>query len=107
MRAIVNGLLALASILIVAPAGHTREAQPQAWALPIATQATIDKAAADTLAQTGAPSASIAVVKDGRIAYEHAYGSARLEPVLQATPAMRYSIGSISKQFTATAMLLL
>jgi len=67
----------------------------------------IDKLAADALAKTGVPSASIAVVKDGQIAYLHAYGDARLEPRTAAKPEMRYSIGSISKQFTSTAILLL
>ena len=67
----------------------------------------IDKLATDALAHTGVPSASIAVVKDGKIVYLNAYGSARLEPKTPATSAMRYSIGSISKQFTAVAMLLL
>ena len=67
----------------------------------------IDKLAADVLARSGVPSASIAVVKDGKIVYLNAYGSARLEPKTPAAPTMRYSIGSISKQFTAAAMLLL
>ena len=67
----------------------------------------IDQLATDALVQSGVPSASIAVVKDGKIVYLKAYGSARLEPKTPATPAMRYSIGSISKQFTAAAMLLL
>jgi CubicO group peptidase (beta-lactamase class C family) len=67
----------------------------------------IDKVATDTLARTGVPSASIAIVKDGQIAYVKAYGDARLEPKTPATPQMRYSIGSISKQFTAAAILLL
>src|SRR5436190_22001549 len=67
----------------------------------------IDKVATDTLARTGVPSASIAIVKDGQIAYVKAYGDARPEPRTPATPQMRYSIGSISKQFTATAILLL
>src|SRR5215470_3362852 len=67
----------------------------------------IDKLAADALAKSGVPSASIAVVKDGNIVYLHAYGSARLEPKTPATSEMRYSIGSISKQFTAAAVLLL
>ena len=70
-------------------------------------RASIDKAATELLAKTGAPSASIAVVKDGRIAYVHAYGNARLDPAVAATPQMRYSIGSISKQFTASALLML
>src|SRR6185369_6043924 len=67
----------------------------------------IDRVAADALAKSGVPSASVAVVKDGKIVYLKAYGSARLEPNTPATSGMRYSIGSISKQFTAVAMLLL
>src|SRR5438105_7997551 len=71
------------------------------------TQEKIDKLATDALAKTGVPSASVAVVKDGQIVDLKAYGDARLEPRTPATPEMRYSIGSISKQFTATAILLL
>ena len=60
---------------------------------------------------TGVPSASIAVVQHGKLVYTHAYGFARLAttpaPAVPATPDMRYSIGSISKQFTAAAILLL
>jgi D-alanyl-D-alanine carboxypeptidase len=67
----------------------------------------VDAAAADALKATGVPSASIAVVRDGRIAYVQAYGDARLSPAERARPEMRYSIGSISKQFTATAILML
>ena len=75
--------------------------------LPPEMRVSIDKAANEILAKTGAPSASIAVVKDGKIAYVHAYGNARLDPPAPATPAMRYSIGSISKQFTASSLLML
>jgi D-alanyl-D-alanine carboxypeptidase len=67
----------------------------------------IDHAASDVLTKTGVPSASVAIVKDGQIAYLQAYGDARIEPRTPARPEMRYSIGSISKQFTATAILLL
>jgi len=67
----------------------------------------IDLAAQDVLGQTGVPSASVAVVKDGAIVYLRAYGDARLEPKTPAKSEMRYSIGSISKQFTATSVLLL
>jgi CubicO group peptidase (beta-lactamase class C family) len=67
----------------------------------------IDKAVTEILTKAGAPSASIAVVMDGRIVYEHAYGNARLDPPMAATPQMRYSIGSVSKQFTSTAILML
>jgi D-alanyl-D-alanine carboxypeptidase len=71
------------------------------------TKDAIDKLAVDTLTKTGVPSASIAIVKDGQIVYVKAYGDARLEPKTPATSQMRYSIGSISKQFTAAALLLL
>jgi CubicO group peptidase (beta-lactamase class C family) len=74
-------------------------------------RARIDRIAGQVLEQTGVPSASIAVVQHGKLVYTHAYGNARLaagpEPAVPATPEMRYSIGSISKQFTAAAILLL
>ncbi|HEY6141633.1 MAG TPA: serine hydrolase domain-containing protein [Thermoanaerobaculia bacterium] len=69
--------------------------------------ASVDKAVNEILARTGAPSASVAVVRDGKLVYANAYGFAKLEPKTPATPQMRYSIGSISKQFTAAAILML
>jgi len=76
-------------------------------ALPAADfVAAVDKIARDTLAATGVPSASIAIVRDGATVYTQAYGNARL-PATAATTTMRYGIGSISKQFTSTAILLL
>ncbi|HEX5960483.1 MAG TPA: serine hydrolase domain-containing protein [Rhodanobacteraceae bacterium] len=75
--------------------------------LPADLAARIDTIASDALTKSGVPSASIAVVRRGGLAYVHAYGNARLDPKTPATPAMRYSIGSISKQFTAGAILLL
>jgi D-alanyl-D-alanine carboxypeptidase len=67
----------------------------------------IDGIAHHVLDTTGVPSASLAVVTDGKIAYQQAYGEARLDPRTAAQPQMRYSIGSISKQFTAAAILML
>lgn len=75
--------------------------------MPIALREQIDAAARATLADTGVPSASVAIVQNGAIIYLHAYGDASIAPQTPATPAMRYSIGSISKQFTAAAILLL
>jgi CubicO group peptidase (beta-lactamase class C family) len=70
-------------------------------------QRKIDTIATGILAETGVPSASMAIVKDGRIAYVNAFGDGRVEPRIPASPDMRFSVGSISKQFTATAILLL
>jgi CubicO group peptidase (beta-lactamase class C family) len=76
-----------------------------AQSLPESQRSRIDSAVTSILAASGVPSASIAVVQNGRVVYENAYGSARIG--VPATPAMRYSIGSVTKQFTATAVLLL
>jgi D-alanyl-D-alanine carboxypeptidase len=69
--------------------------------------AAIDRGVLAVLAETDAPSASIAIVRDGAIVYEKAYGKGRITPDTAAAASMRYAIGSISKQFTATAILLL
>lgn len=78
-----------------------------ATGLPPDTLDRIDAAAREVLARTGVPSASIAIVLDSRTVYTHAYGQARLDPVAPADAGMRYAIGSVSKQFTAAALLLL
>jgi D-alanyl-D-alanine carboxypeptidase len=103
LRVISCSSFRLATLLLGCCCGWTN-AQTQ---LPAEMQHKIDKVATDALAKTGVPSASIAVVNDGQIAYLRAYGNARLEPETPAKPEMRYSIGSISKQFTAAAILLL
>ena len=75
--------------------------------LPEDEKSRIDATVNQVLSSTKVPSASIAIVKNGRIAYLQAYGQARLTPPIEATPQMQYSVGSISKQFTAAAVLFL
>jgi CubicO group peptidase (beta-lactamase class C family) len=82
----------------------TTQAQPAA---PAALREKIDTIARNALASSGVPSASIATVQNGAITYLQAYGIGRIEPRTAAAPSMRYSIGSISKQFTSAAVLLL
>jgi len=69
--------------------------------------ATIDTVVREWLASTGAPSVSIALVRGGKVAYAQAYGYARLAPRVAATATTRYPIDSVSKEFTAAAVLLL
>lgn len=69
--------------------------------------AKVDATAQRVLKETGVPSASVAIVKDGKVVYTRAYGLAHIRPDVAATPDMAYPIGSISKQFTASAMLVL
>ena len=52
-------------------------------------------------------SASIAIVQGGRLTYAAAYGQARISPPIPATVKTRYQLASISKTFTAQALLLL
>lgn len=66
--------------------------------------------AVDTLMQHYAgdvPGASLLVVKDGVPVVRKAYGYADLEHGVAATPATDYRLASVSKQFTAAAILLL
>jgi D-alanyl-D-alanine carboxypeptidase len=79
--------------------------QSAAQQLTPAERGQIDSGAAAVLRATGAPGASIAIVRGGQIVYERAYGNGR--GTTAAVPSMRYAIGSVSKQFTVTAMLLL
>ncbi len=72
-----------------------------------AAEQQIDATAQRILKETGVPSASIGIVQHGQIVYTRAFGMARLQPPLPATAEMPYPVGSISKQFTATAILLL
>ena len=62
---------------------------------------------AKMLDESGVPSASVAVVQHQKLVYTHAYGLARIDPRVPAATEMRYAIGSISKQFTAAAILML
>lgn len=65
----------------------------------------IDSDAKAILQRTGTPGAVVAVYKDGRLLYNKAYGYREQEHRLPATLDTWYEIGSITKQFTAAAIL--
>src|SRR6202140_5684328 len=56
---------------------------------------------------TSSPGCALAVVKDRHIIYEHGYGMANLELSVAITPQCVFDIGSVSKEITALAVLLL
>ena len=73
---------------------------------------TVDSAALDriislALKQSGAPSVSVSVVRDGKIGYTKAFGMAGIAAGRGADANTRYAVGSISKEFTAAAILML
>jgi D-alanyl-D-alanine carboxypeptidase len=82
-------------------------------ALPVAAQQSpeldrkLSGAIGEALKASGAPSVSVAVVKDGHLVYAQAFGDADTSASRAADSATRYAVGSISKQFTAAALLLL
>jgi CubicO group peptidase (beta-lactamase class C family) len=53
------------------------------------------------------PGASVLVLRDGAPVFRRAYGMADLEQRVPATPATNYRLASMTKQFTAAAILLL
>ncbi|WP_241759202.1 serine hydrolase domain-containing protein [Pyxidicoccus parkwayensis] len=58
-------------------------------------------------ASADSPGASVVVIHDGQVALSRAYGLANLEQRAPATPDSDYRLASLTKQFTATAILLL
>lgn len=102
----------VAMICLAAPAtlwaqGDAKAGQDVVDLIPPSQAAQMDAAAKKILKEAGTPSASVAIVENGQIVYTHGYGLARLNPPTPAQPWMRYPIGSISKQFTAAAILML
>ncbi len=53
------------------------------------------------------PGASVVVIRDGKVIVRRAYGMADLERRVSATPETDYRLASVSKQFTAMAVMLL
>ena len=83
---------------------------PVLFSSPMKTPA--EKAAAmDALfsdyAQSGAPGASVIVIEGDKVVFKKAYGLANLEAGIPATPLTNYRLASVTKQFTAMAIMIL
>ena len=57
--------------------------------------------------RTDSPGCAVGVYQNGRIAYVHGYGMANLNDGVPITPETVFHVASMSKQFTAAAILLL
>lgn len=90
------------ALLIAAPA----LAQQPSPAQPSSAQASLDAAIAD-FAQPEAPGCSVAADRRGQRIATGAFGLADLEHGVANTPDTIFEAGSVSKQFTAAAILLL
>jgi CubicO group peptidase (beta-lactamase class C family) len=56
--------------------------------------------------KAGSPGCSLGVIREGDFIYRKAYGSANLELGVRLTPQSVFYMGSVSKQFTAAAVVL-
>jgi CubicO group peptidase (beta-lactamase class C family) len=94
----------LLGILLAGLAGQTFAAAPPA-------AGTADDQAEQLvrceMARRNLPSVSLVVMKNGSIVKQAAYGYARLDPLVAATPSTRYRLDSLTKQFTAAGILVL
>jgi D-alanyl-D-alanine carboxypeptidase len=69
--------------------------------------ASIDKVAVAAVAAGESPGLEVAVIKDGKPLWVKSYGSANLEQHVPVSNNSVFRIGSVTKQFTAVALLLL
>jgi CubicO group peptidase (beta-lactamase class C family) len=61
----------------------------------------------ESYVKAGAFMGTVLVARDGNVVLSRAYGSANLEWDIPNTPATKFRLGSITKQFTAASILLL
>ena len=67
----------------------------------------LDSYIAEQMATLRIPGLSLAIIEDGTPVISRGYGFSNLELKVAATPQTLYGIGSISKQFTAAAIMIL
>ncbi|MDO1560474.1 serine hydrolase domain-containing protein [Brevundimonas sp. 2R-24] len=115
---VVTGLVA-AALICAAPASASAQAAPPAPAVaqtPVAPNLStpvparfepVRQAILEVMTQANVPSIAVAVVEDGRIVWEQAFGWADRERQIAATAHTAYSVASMTKPITATAVMAL
>ncbi len=95
-----------AAVLLLA-AFAQGNAQPAAEATePASIAAQVDKIF-EKWDRPDSPGCALAAIQDGRIVYKSGYGMANLDHDVLITPSTVFNIASVSKQFTAAAIVLL
>lgn len=93
-----------ACVAALASAGAAPAAQP---ALNLKIEAKIDAAVKQDVAAGRVAGVSVAVLRHGKLEFEKGYGRANLELPAPVNARTVFRIGSLTKQFTAAAVLLL
>jgi CubicO group peptidase (beta-lactamase class C family) len=91
--------IALALTLSLASAAQTKTTDSD-------LQAKVD-AQLEALVKAGKFSGSVLIARDGRVLMSKGYGMANIEDETPNTPQTKFRLGSITKQFTATAIMML
>lgn len=106
LRGLVLAIAAcVATPVWVASARPEVPAQPGPGRVDAAVAARVDAAVAQVMQRFNVPGAAIAVVQDGQRVYANAYGLRDVERALPVRTDTPFEIGSITKQFTAAAII--
>ncbi len=101
-----KGLFGSRMIAVSAAAFAMPVAAQAPRALPDSVVAVIDRLYAP-MAHSGSPGCAAGVYQDGEVVFARGYGFADLINDVPITPATRFTVGSVSKQFTAASVALL
>ena len=101
MKNLKNGLSFLGFLLLVGCIGGSNSAD-----LPMAPGERIDEIFSD-FAEPGSPGAVVSAIRFGEVVYAKGYGLAELETGRVLTRTTPVRLGSVSKQFTSMAIMLL
>jgi CubicO group peptidase (beta-lactamase class C family) len=94
--------LTLGGALLIGGA-HRADAQQD---LPDSTRVALNRVFA-AWSSTDSPGCAVGVSQEGRVVFQNGYGMANLELDVPITPASIFHVASVSKQFTAAAVMLL
>jgi CubicO group peptidase (beta-lactamase class C family) len=78
------------------------------WLSPVLVMADGQEAKVDAIfagATAKTPGASVLIVQDGRVLYKAGYGAANVDQGITNAPDTRFHLASVTKQFTAAAVL--
>src|SRR5687768_16141151 len=103
-RALLALLLILGQLPVAAATRRRAVQQPQPVVAPAAI-VTAARQAAEAALMTGVPAVQIAVSERGQIIYSEAFGVTDKQSATAATPRSVLQIASVTKQFTAAAIL--
>ena len=95
----------LFSLVVVTLLVFLLPADAQRWTLADSVQTQIDEVF--DFVKVGDPGCALGVVQNGQMVFAKGYGLANLDWGIPISPSTSFDIGSVSKQFTATAIALL